>query len=63
MEAEVIDGVFAAMAFCFLFGLVVGIALEMQRQHSYWIDECINRNVARYHPQTGKWEWTVEKQK
>ncbi len=25
-----------------------------------WRADCIRRNVARYHPQTGKWEWTVE---
>ena len=25
--------------------------------------DCIKHNVARYHPQTGKWEWTVEEVK
>lgn len=42
----------------FFFGLFVAVMSDLR-----WRNDCIKRNVARYHPQTGKWEWTVEEKR
>lgn len=43
--------------------LLVGMIYGCFISGSYWRNDCIKHNVARYHPQTGKWEWTVEEVK
>lgn len=49
--------VWAIVAICiWIGGFVFGEARQIER----WRAACTKRNVARYHPQTGKWEWTVE---
>lgn len=40
-----------------LVGLVLGLCID----HVDWKQECIRRGVAQYNPQSGAWEWTVER--
>lgn len=47
----------AAAVTLFLVGLVLGIFIA----HVDWQRECIRRGVAQYNPQSGAWEWTVER--
>jgi hypothetical protein len=40
-------------AFCFGSGYFIAFIVTRNK----WRDEMIKRGVARYNPQTGKWEW------
>lgn len=49
----------------FLFGMFVGSLLvgmlACLASSNLWRAEAIERGVARYHPTTGQWEWTVKR--
>jgi len=44
-----------------LAGLLVGALVASASARTYHHQDAISRGVARYHPETGAWEWTVEK--
>lgn len=50
---------------CFILGFILGIILSACLSTSFccsiWRSSAIERGVARYHPVTGAWEWTVPK--
>lgn len=58
MGVEVINIVwlYIIIPLTLLVGVIYGCFISIK----YWRIDCIKRNVARYHPQTGKWEWTIE---
>ena len=44
----------------FLAGVLVGVFVGSRLEARLWHKDAVSRKVARYSPETGKWEWTVE---
>lgn len=49
------------LAILLLLVMVGGMFLTADCVKNEWRTDAISRGVARYHPVTGEWEWTVEK--
>ncbi len=46
---------------CLLAGVLMGVFVGSFFESRLWHKDAVSRKVARYCPETGKWEWTVEK--
>jgi hypothetical protein len=47
------------MVLSFFLGSIVGYCVGLDTAIGNIRRECISRGVARFHPVTGQWEWTV----
>lgn len=45
----------------FVVGIIISFMIVFTTTNELWRSSAIERGVARYHPVTGQWEWTVPK--